>query len=225
MITARSARKPAGRRGLTTTSVLLSCAVGVLLVLVGALSVALLMRRGGATETYGPDTGPVVLQIQKLGDLHTASFTMSDVLHEETAQEPGPWAAAVPGVSEIYGWTTRNRAVVVAQGTVEAGIDLARLSASDVRPVTTPSGAHLLQIRLPPVVLYPPTVKCKVEDSRTGVLWRDENIIPKAQAHAGKLFTESAERSGIRERARVNAEEALRKLLASMGCPDVQYIP
>ena len=47
------------------------------------------------------ELGPVVLSMQKIGQLHTASFTMKDVVHQETQTEPeGP----LPTCRERPGW-------------------------------------------------------------------------------------------------------------------------
>src|ERR1051325_7161323 len=127
------------------------------------------------------DTGPVVLAIQQMGELHTASFTMKDAIRQETQQEPEGWVQKLPGAAEVTHWATHNQAVVVAEGCVEAGLDLRRLSATDVEQVRQPDGKVRLRVHLPPITIYPPNVRVHVESSHPGLFWRDENIIPKAQ--------------------------------------------
>ena len=69
-----------------------------------------------------PDTGPVLLAIQQQGELHTVKVNMKDVLHFETDKEPEGWVRNLPGAESIVRWATHNQALVVAEGTVEAGL-------------------------------------------------------------------------------------------------------
>lgn len=213
------------------TSARTSAALPGKLLLLGALALLAAGGMGGwmlghHREKSGEvmqDTGPVVLAIRQIGQLHTASFQMKDVLQEETQNEPADWAKPLPGAEGLTHWATHNQALVVAQGTVEAGVDLSRLSDKDVREIRLPNGTMGLQVHLPPVEIYPVNVEVHVEDLQSGLFWRDDNIVPKAQAQAASRFTAAAEKEHIREKAQAAAIESLQKLMRSLHRPNVEF--
>ncbi len=195
----------------------------VALLTLGILAGWMLGRhQDSATESYR-DTGAIIVQMQKLGQLHTASFKESDVLHQDTEAEPNKLVKIVPGGSEIYHWATHNQALVTAEGTVEAGMDLSRITDKDVEQVKQPDGTIRLRVHLPPITIYPPNVHVHVERSQSGPFWHDENIVPKAQETAGRLFTEAAEKADIRGKARANALETLQQTFKTLGVKNIDF--
>jgi hypothetical protein len=183
-----------------------------------------LVGRGTARpDDLMPDTRPIILAMQKIGQLHTASYNMRDVLRQESESPPEGWLRNFPGATGLYHWGTHNQALVVAEGTVEAGVDLTQLSEKDVTHVKQPDGTTRLRVHLPPVILYPPNVRVQVESDQSGLFWRDENIVPKAQAQASRLFLESAEKGNIRTKAQEGAIQTLRQMHKSLGLKDVEF--
>lgn len=174
-------------------------------------------------ESYR-DTGPIILQMQKLGQLHTASFHESDVLTQQSEAEPSSWVKSIPGASSVVGWATHNQALVVADGTVEAGVDLTQINDKSIEQVKGADGVTHLRVHLPPVTIYPPNVKVHVEHSQSGMFWHDENIVPKAQENAAHVFKEAAEKADIRGKARANALETLQKTFQTMGLKNVEFM-
>ncbi len=172
------------------------------------------VAKPGAEE---PQVGPVLLAIQKIGQLHTVSLAWKDVLRQETQAEPPGWVSSLPGAAALTHWATRNAALVVADGNIEAGIDLAQLSDKDVARVKTPEGHTVLRVHLPPVTVYPPNVHVHVEHNQPGLFWRDENIVPKAEAQASRRFEEAAERQNIRALAQENAIQMLSRMQQTFG--------
>ena len=170
-----------------------------------------------------PDSGPLLVAIRNIGELHSASYTMKDVLHEESQEEPTGVFSRLPGADTVTHWATRNRALIVAEGTVEAGIDLSRLSPADIVREKQPDGTTLLHVHLPPVTVFPPNVHVRVEDHQRGLLWRDENIAPKAQTEAASRFLAAAETDGIRHRAQCSAIETLQKMQGTLGNTNVVF--
>jgi hypothetical protein len=209
---------PDGLR-LTPTSLLVLAAVFVCALILGRYSVT----GHRVADGTGWDSGPVVLSIQKIGQLHTASFTMKDVLRQESQHDPEGWVSNVPGAADVVHWATHNEALAVAEGTVEAGVDLSRVSVQDVTREKRADGKTVLHVRLPPVILYPPVVRLHVIHSQNGPFWRDEDIVPKAQARATQLFQAAAEQSGIRDRAQDNAIQTLQAMERAMGHTDVEF--
>lgn len=169
-----------------------------------------------------PETGPVVLAMQKIGQLHTTSFTMKDVVREETQVEPEGIIGNVPGVSNVVHWATRNQVLVVADGVVEAGVDLSALSAKDVTGTKDVTGKPVWRVHLPPVTIYPPNVKVRVEQNNPGWMWHDDNIVPKAQEKASQRLREAADKTGIRQQAQDNAIQTLHQMQQTMG-RDVEF--
>ena len=192
--------------------------LAILLLLVGWL-----FGRFMAPSRNREDTGPILQAVQKLGDLHSVQFNLSDVLRQESQNDPSGWVRAIPGASEITHWATHNQATVVATGTVEAGVNLSLLTEKDVVTVHNPDGSSSIHVHLPPVTVYPPNVKLKVEHTESGLFWRDENIVPKAQAEASRIFLETAQQGGIRQKAQENAVRTLQQVERALGYKDVVF--
>lgn len=195
----------------------------VTLVVLWVLSGWLFGRQGPEQTILEPDSAPVVLAIQRIGQLHTVAMPMKDVLREESEAAPQGMAATLPGASSIYHWATHNQALVVAEGTVEAGIDLSQLTPKDVTTSRGADGKSLVRVHLPPVTIYRPTVRVRVENNQPGPFWRDENIVPKAQQDAEQRFTEAAEKAGIRQQARNNAIQKLNEMRHLFGDREVEF--
>lgn len=200
-----------------------SAFAGLLLAVLGLVVGWRLGRFGTQPDDLALDTRPVLLAMQKIGELHTASYVMNEVLRKETAQEPPDGLSLVPGVSNVVHWATHNQALVVAQGNVEAGVNLAALNAADVTRETLPDGTTHLHVHLPPVTVYPPNVQVQVQDSSTGLLWRDENIVPKAEAEARRRFQDAAEKAHIRSKAEANATDVLKRMMCAFGHNNVEF--
>ena len=203
------AARPSATRSLLTGAGLMAGAC--------LLAVGLWHLRQTPARDLPPETGPVVLAMQKIGQLHTASFTMKDVVRQQTQSEPEGVVSNVPGVEGLVHWATRNQALVVASGTVEAGIDLAQIAPKDVVAVQGADGKTHLRVHLPPVAIYAPNVTVRVEENKSGLLWRDENIVPKAQERAAQQFRVAAEQSGLRRHAQDNAIQTLRAMQHTLG--------
>lgn len=171
--------------------------------------------RRSSSNSLPPDLGPVVVAMRRIGQLHTASFTMKDVLTEESQKDPEGWMAGIPGATEIFHWATHNNALVVAQGTVEAGVDLSSVSSENIQRPAAREGP--LVVQLPAATIYQPVVHLRVQSDHPGPFWRDENLVPKAQVEAERRFTEAAEQAGIRTQAEQNTAVVLQRMLAALG--------
>jgi hypothetical protein len=199
-------------------------------IVMGGAAVGWLAARGiignAAKETpvdLQIDPRPVITSLQKLGELHTIKLTMKDVLRQSSDQPAEGWLRDIPGGDSMSRWATHNEVLVVAEGSVEAGIDLAAITARDVQPVRLSDGAAGLRVHLPRPVVYSPNVTLRVEENQAGLLWKDENLIPKAQIEASKRFLDAAEKDGIREHARENALQQLRQMEQVVGHKNVEF--
>jgi hypothetical protein len=169
------------------------------------------------------DPRPVITSLQQIGELHTAKMTMKDVLRKNSERPAEGWLRQVPGGDAVSRWATHNEVLVVAEGSVEAGIDLSLISARDVVPAKLSDGSNGLRVRLPRPTIYPPNVRLRVENSESGLMWKDDNLIPKAQDEAAKRFLDAAEKDGIREHARGNAVQQLQQIETSIGHKNVEF--
>lgn len=193
------------------------CGLAVLILVVGWFA------WHGKRRVEETETGPVLLSLKKIGQLHTAQMNFQQVLHQDSDQQPEGWIKGVPGAAEITHWATHNHALVTADGSVEAGIDLSRLSEKDVTRVPQADGTTLLRVHLPPVQIYTPNVKVRVESAESGPFWRDENIVPKAEAEARRRFLEAAEQQNMRAHAQENAIETLTQMQRALGNTRVEF--
>jgi hypothetical protein len=144
------------------------------------------------------------------------------VLTHERAIEPKGWVSALPGAKSLYDLTTKNTVLVTAEGGVEAGLDLSKLSEADVSRIVTPEGARY-RIKLPRAQVYAPEVHVKVVDQKSGLLWHDENIVPEATELAANRFREAALKSNILAAAETNAVQRLTKMQRLAGNSNVEF--
>jgi len=145
---------------------------------------------------------PMLLrQVQALGDLHTARYAYENVFEHRTHLRPQGMLASLPGASQIARAATGNSALVSADGTVEAGVDLTKARIDGSRIV------------LPPARMYEPHVHAKVEHARRGLLWRDENLALAAIGDMKERIASAAREQGILADAERNAVEQVRRLV------------
>ncbi|MBP7689989.1 MAG: DUF4230 domain-containing protein [Thermoflexales bacterium] len=153
----------------------------------------------------------VIDQIKPLGQLHTASYFLSTVV--DTQMKIG-------ALNQV------QRVLLVACGKVDAGVDLAKLQATDIQRL-----GDRVVIRLP----APEVFTHQVFDDRqcTYVVMRDEGLLlppnfvleTAAREAAVANFKETALANGILEQARTNAEGEIRRLLSLVNYKDVQFVP
>ncbi|HLJ57359.1 MAG TPA: DUF4230 domain-containing protein, partial [Chthonomonadaceae bacterium] len=167
-----------------------ACGLAACAVVLAAFTIAGVLAgwRHGPQRNLDIDPRPVIVSLRQLGDLHTVKMTMKDVLRTSSEQDADGWLHGMPGADAIAHWATHNQALVVAEGSVEAGIDLSRISDADVTRVRRADGTMTLRVRLPQPDVYPPNVTVRVESAEAGLLWRDDNIVPRAQAEAAERF-------------------------------------
>lgn len=176
-----------------------------------------------SNHTNGDNTGPILVSMQKLGDLHTARISLKQEVDQNSSEHASGWLKAVPGVNWLVGKATRNQAVVIADGTVEAGINLSKLTAGDVRN-TVQNGVSTMTVHLPPIQLYPPNVTVHVISQSGSLFYNDKNIVPQAQAHAATLFASEAQQMHIEDQARTSAIQQLTGLTTKFGVKHVVFV-
>ncbi|HSP85862.1 MAG TPA: DUF4230 domain-containing protein, partial [Psychrobacter sp.] len=167
----------------------------------------------------------VVMQIQKLNRLETVAFSVDTVI---TSQRSGSWMKL---------WQDEQKALFVARGRVEAGIDLSALT-PDMVQVVQPAEADVdnvatadtnnpisimpqINITLPPSEIFSVYLDdIEIYDWQTGafgMMQVDPKILKQAQSMAKKEVLERACRGDVMTMALENAQTQLQQLFALTG--------
>ena len=167
----------------------------------------------------------VVMQIQKLNRLETVAFSVDTVI---TSQRPGNWMKL---------WQDEQKALFIARGRVEAGIDLSALTPEMVQ-VVQPTDATVkdaanadsnnpisvmpqINITLPPSEIFSVYLDdIEIYDWQTGafgMMQVDPKILKQAQSMAKDEVLERACRGDVMTMALENAQTQLQQLFALTG--------
>ncbi len=179
-------------------------------ILSGGLALALFSVMGRTNSaSHEIPTAPVLQKLRALGDLHTARFEYSDVVNHGSYQKPDGMLASFPGFDAMARATTSNKALLDVRGSVEAGVDLRKLSAT-----VTPAG---LKIRLPNPQAYPPQVDAHLFSLKRGLFWRDDSVTLDAVQEAKDRLATAALQQGLLKHAQDEAASRVRSLAESFG--------
>lgn len=147
----------------------------------------------------------VVQEIRSVNRLETTTYTIERVI--EAKQSDPVWPD----------WLRGDRLLLIANGTIIAGVDLGQLQQSDV--VVSPDGSAIT-VTLPPVQIFNRdsilnNEKTRVYDRQTGILAApNQNLETQArQAALGQLVLAACE-DGIMQRATDDSREAVTKILS-----------
>ncbi len=162
------------------------------------------------TPTILPDPVTIIHDVQALARLETIQYSIEKVITAES----GP-----PILSSLFG----DKLLFVAHGTVIAGIDLNKMSSTDL----TVQGS-ILKIRLPEAEIFTATLdnqKSYVYNRQTGILTKGEpNLETQARQAAEKEIYQAAIDDGILSQAMINAENYLSRFLQELGFTEVIFI-
>lgn len=163
------------------------------------------------TPTVLPDPITVVHEMRALARLETMQYSVEKVITAETGQGP-------------FGFLFGDRLLLVAHGTIIAGVDLDQVGADDVSVDET----GLVRIELPAAQVFLTALdneKTYVFDREIGLLRRGSIELESAARLAAEQEMEKAAlEDGILEQAQLNAEAYLYRLLRSLGFPDVIFV-
>ncbi|MFZ3075514.1 MAG: DUF4230 domain-containing protein [Psychrobacter glacincola] len=167
----------------------------------------------------------VVTQIQKLNRLETVAFSVDTVI---TSQRSGSWMKL---------WQDEQKALFIARGRVEAGIDLSALTPEMVQ-VIQPTESEVndaenadgnapvsimpqINITLPPSEIFSVYLDdIEIYDWQTGafgLMKVDPKILQQAQSMAKEEVLERACRGDVMTMALENAQAQLQQLFALTG--------
>ncbi|MCK5053610.1 MAG: DUF4230 domain-containing protein [Anaerolineales bacterium] len=202
--------------------VVLFLAISVLVLLRGvqqATQPVIELQQGVATEvarllhptpTIIPDPVTIVHEVQSLARLETIHYSVEKVITAETRQGP-------------FGFLFGDRLLLVAHGSVIAGVDLAGITESDI----SIDENGMVTLQLPAAEVFIATLdneKTYVYDREVGFLRRgDVELETAARLAAEEAILEAALTDGILEQAQVNADGYLFRLLRSLGFSDVRF--
>ena len=163
----------------------------------------------------------VITQIQQLNRLQTVAFSVDTVI---TSERPGSWMKL---------WQDEQKALFIARGRVEAGIDLSALTPEMVQvippavPLDTDQEAApaalmpQINITLPPSEIFSVYLDdIEIYDWQTGafgMMQVDPKILAQAQTMAKKEVLERACRGDVMNMALKNAQTQLQQLFALTG--------
>jgi hypothetical protein len=162
------------------------------------------------TPTVLPDPITVVHEVRALARLETMQYSVEKVITAETGQGP-------------FGFLFGDRLLLVAHGTIIAGVDLDQVGADDV---------HLendgrVSLELPAAEVFITALdndKTYVFDREVGLLRKgDVQLESAARLAAEQEMEKAALEDGILEQAQLNAEAYLYRLLRSLGFADVTF--
>ncbi|MGD2162237.1 MAG: DUF4230 domain-containing protein [Anaerolineales bacterium] len=162
------------------------------------------------TPTIMPDPMTIVHELRPLARLETMQYSVEKVITAETGQGP-------------FGFLFGDRLLLVAHGTVIAGVDLDKIGRDDIQ--VKPDG--LVTVALPQAEIF----ITALDNEKTYVYDRDIGLLSKGNVQlesAARLAAEqemhaAAIEDGILEQAQTNAENYLYRLLRSLGFSDVTF--
>jgi hypothetical protein len=165
----------------------------------------------------------VVTQIQQLNRLQTVAFSVDTII---TSEREGSWAKL---------WQDEQKALFIAKGRVQAGIDLSALTPEMVQ-VVQPTNEQLeaadnstmpssimpkINITIPPSEVFAVYLDdIEIYDWQTGafgMMQVDPAILAQAQSMAKKEVLERACRGDVMTMALSNAQTQLQQLFAMTG--------
>lgn len=147
----------------------------------------------------------IVQEIRKVSRLETTTYTIERVI--EAKQSDPSWPD----------WLRGDRLLLIANGTVIAGVDLGQLQPSDV--VVAPDGQSVT-VKLPPVQIFNRdsilnNAKTRVYDRQTGILAApNQNLETQARQAAEGQLLQAACDEDIMQRATDDSREAVSKMLS-----------
>jgi hypothetical protein len=199
------------------------------MLLAAALGIGL-ARYGGELPIVGPifggpDTTTTsevsVVDIQNLENLTTIRWIGQVVVTEEA--EPGRIESLADNFGVDTSAFTGESVIVLANGEVEAGVNLEELGENDVRV-----NEDTVTINLP----EPEIFSSSLDEGRTGVYDRDrgifvyrgdDSLIEDARLEAVGEIENAAEESDILAQANTNAEDTIHAFVEALGFEEVNF--
>ena len=187
----------------------------VVLLLVGAF----LLHRGVRQEKRPltiDDTPVIVTKIRSLGELTTACYYDEMVL---SRTKPNAFSSSALGsLAEGLGKDVDDHLVLIAKGTVRAGLDLMDMSEEDVRFVGDTAYIRLPAPQYLDVIVNPSDFEVFAETGK----WTHEEITGLQETARTRLLM-GADHYGLKSRAYAGAMDAVTDLLVASGYTYIRF--
>ena len=187
----------------------------VVLLLVGAF----LLYRGIRQEKRPltiDDTPVIVSKIRSLGELTTACYYDEMVLSQN---KPNAFSSSALGsLAEGLGKDVDDHLVIIAKGTVRAGLDLMEMTEEDIRFVGDTAYIRLPAPQYLDVIVNPSDFEVFAETGK----WTHEEITGLQETARTRLLM-GADHYGLKSRAYAGAMDAVTELLAAAGFAYIRF--
>ena len=162
------------------------------------------------TPTIIPDPVTIIRDVRSLARLETSQYTVEKIITAEIGQG-------------TLAYLLQDQLLLVAHGTVIAGVDMEKLKPEDMW-----LEGGVLNVHLPDAEVFIATLdndKTYVYERDTGILREPvQNLETLARQSAEKEILAAAIEDGILETARQNAETYLSRFFLLLGYADVIYV-
>jgi hypothetical protein len=163
------------------------------------------------TPTIIPDPVTIIHEVQALARLETIRYNVEKVITAETGQG-------------AFAFLIQDRLLLVAHGTVIAGIDMAMITSESMW-----LDQGVLNVRLPAAEVFIASLdneKTYVYDRDTGLLKNpDPNLETIARQAAEEEILKAALEDGILDQATNNAEMYLHWFFDTLGYHQINFVP
>ena len=187
----------------------------VVLLLVGAF----LLHRGIRQEKRPltiDDTPVIVSKIRSLGELTTACYYDEMVL---SRTKPNAFSSSALGsLAEGLGKDVDDHLVLIAKGTVRAGLDLMEMTEEDIRFVGDTAYIRLPAPQYLDVIVNPSDFEVFAETGK----WTHEEITGLQETARTRLLM-GADHYGLKSRAYAGAMDAVTELLTASGFTYIRF--
>ena len=187
----------------------------VVLLLVGAFLLTRGVRQGKRPLTID-DTPVIVTKIRSLGELTTACYYDELVLSQT---KPNAFSSTALGsLAEGLGKDVDDHLVLIAKGTVRAGLDLMDITEEDIRFVGDTAYIRLPAPQYLDVIVNPSDFEVFAETGK----WTHEEITG-IQGTARTRLLMGADHYGLKSRAYAGAMDAVTELLVASGYTYIRF--
>ena len=161
------------------------------------------------TPTIVPDPVTIIYEVVSLARLETSAYSVEKIITAETRQ--GPFAF-------LFG----DKLLLVSHGQVIAGVDLSKMGEDDI--VVSQNGTVTVVLPLSEVfVATLDNEKSYIYDRETGVIGTNPSLETDARRAAEQEILDAALEDGILEKAQVNAEDYVKRLIMGLGFKKVLF--
>ena len=193
--------------------------MAVLLALI-VLAVAIVLTLGVRRERRGlsiDDTPVIVTKIRSLGELTTACYYDEMVLSrtKQNAFSSSPLGSLA---RDGLGKDVDDHLVIIAKGTVRAGLDLMEMTDGDIRFVGDTAYIRLPAPQYLDVIVNPSDFEVFAETGK----WSHEEVT-RLQDTARQRLLMGADHYGLKSKAYAGAMDAVTELLAASGYTYIRF--